>query len=138
MGLDVGDNTIGVAISDPLGLTAQGITVIERRSLKKDISKIKDLICEYGVARMVIGLPRSLNNTLGPQAVKVQDFAEALKSSISLPVDFVDERFSTSVALRTLISADVSRKKRKGVIDKMAAQVILQSFLDLSRRNLES
>jgi len=134
MGLDVGDRTIGVAISDPLGLTAQGITVIARSSLKKDLLMLKALVSEHGVGRLVIGLPRSLNNTLGPQAVKVQEFGEALKSSIALPVEFVDERYSTSVALRTLITADVSRQKRKGVIDKMAAQVILQSYLDLSRR----
>lgn len=137
MGLDVGDKNIGVAISDPLGLTAQGITVVVRRSQAKDIAELKRLILEYGVTHLVVGLPRSLNNSLGPQAEKVQAFVAVLKRSISLPLDYADERFSTAVAERTLLTADVSRQKRKEVIDKMAAQIILQGFLDRNARRPE-
>jgi len=130
MGLDVGEKTIGVAISDPLGFTAQGITVVMRQSLPKDLDQLKKLVRDYNVTAIVVGLPLSLNNALGPQAEKVKHFANKLQKAIPLPLEYVDERFSTTMAERTLLAADVSRQKRKGVIDKMAAQIILQSFLD--------
>jgi len=130
MGLDVGEKTIGVAISDPLGYSAQGITVIARQSLPKDLDQLKKLVMDYHVTAIVVGLPLSLNSTLGPQAEKVKYFVKKLEKAIPLPLEYIDERFSTTMAERTLLAADVSRQKRKGVIDKMAAQIILQSFLD--------
>lgn len=130
MGLDVGEKTIGVAISDPLGFTAQGITVIARQSLPKDLALLKKIIADYQVTALVVGLPLSLNNTLGPQADKVKYFVAKLQKEIPLPLEYADERFSTTLAERTLLAADVSRQKRRVVIDKMAAQIILQSFLD--------
>jgi putative Holliday junction resolvase len=134
MGLDVGDRTIGVAVSDPLGLTAQGVETIHRTNIKQDISRISELIDKLNVEQILVGLPRSLNNTLGPQAEKVQRFVAQLEKKVSIPIVTVDERFSTAVAERSLLQGDVSRQKRKQVIDKLAAQIILQGHLDRMRR----
>ena len=134
MGLDVGDKTIGVAMSDMLGLTAQGIEVIVRKNLKQDIARLTTLIEQHNVGHIVIGLPRSLNNKLGPQAEKVQEFVAQMQKSIHLPSDYIDERFTTSIAERSLIEVDMSRSKRKQVIDKVAAQIILQGWLDRMQR----
>lgn len=134
MGLDVGEKTIGVAVCDLLGLTAQGVEVIARKSLKQDIGRLKELITEYTVGKLVVGLPRSLNNTLGPQAEKVTDFVASVHKHVVIPVEYVDERFTTTIAQRSLLEADVSRAKRKQVVDKLAAQIILQSYLDRMQR----
>ncbi|MDP3486807.1 MAG: Holliday junction resolvase RuvX [Bacillota bacterium] len=134
MGLDVGDKTIGVAMSDLLGLTAQGIEVIARKNLKQDIARLRTLIEQHNVGHIVVGLPRSLNNKLGPQAEKVQEFVAYMHKSINLPSDYIDERFTTSIAERSLIEVDMSRIKRKQIIDKVAAQIILQSYLDRMQR----
>ncbi|MEG6522496.1 Holliday junction resolvase RuvX [Desulfotomaculum sp. 1211_IL3151] len=130
MGLDVGDKTIGVALSDPLGWTAQGLEVIRRNTLEKDINRLCQIIDEYAVEKILVGMPKNMNATIGPQGEKVLAFIEDLKENIDLPIKTWDERLSTVAAERMLIQADVSRSKRKKVIDKMAAAVILQGYLD--------
>jgi putative Holliday junction resolvase len=130
MGLDVGDKTIGVALSDPLGWTAQGLEVIRRDTLEKDINRLCQIINEYAVEKILVGMPKNMNATIGPQGEKVLAFIEKLKENIDLPIKTWDERLSTVAAERMLIQADVSRSKRKKVIDKMAAAVILQGYLD--------
>ena len=138
MGLDVGDRTIGVAISDALKITAQGKETIFRQSIKQDIDRLVDLIVEYEVTRVVSGLPMNMNGTLGPQGEKTQDFMKKLEKKIKysdridrdIEIIFWDERLTTIGAQKMLIQADVSRQKRKTVIDKIAAQLILQGYLD--------
>lgn len=132
MGLDVGSKTVGVAISDPLGWTAQGVETIQIDESRKQFGydRVKELVLEYEVEKVVVGLPKNMNNTIGPRAESSKIYAEVLESRIGLPVVLWDERLTTSSAERTLIEADVSRKKRKEVIDKLAAVMILQSYLD--------
>ena len=133
MGLDIGDNTIGVAVSDLMGMTAQGITTIKRESKKKDIEAIKDIIKEQNVNLIVSGLPKNMNGTVGPQAEKVMKFCELIKEETKLEVEFWDERLTTVSAEKMLISGDVSRKNKKKVIDKLAAVLILQNYLDFKK-----
>lgn len=130
MALDVGSRTIGIACSDALLMTAQGIETIRRTSLKNDFNRLRELISEYEVHELVVGMPKHLNGTKGDRAEKTEEFVEKMKTVIDLPVTFWDERLSTVMAERQLIAADVSRKKRKGIIDKMAAVIILQGYLD--------
>ena len=130
MSLDVGSRTIGIACSDALLMTAQGIETIRRTSLEKDINRLQELIAEYEVHELVVGMPKNMNGTKGERAEKTEEFVEKMKEVIDLPVSYWDERLSTVMAERQLIAADVSRKKRKSVIDKMAAVVILQGYLD--------
>lgn len=128
--LDVGSRTIGIACSDALLMTAQGIETIRRTSLEKDFNRLQELIAEYEVHELVVGMPKNMNGTKGERAEKTEEFVEKMKEVIDLPVTYWDERLSTVMAERQLIAADVSRKKRKSVIDKMAAVVILQGYLD--------
>ena len=130
MALDVGSRTIGIACSDALLMTSQGIETIRRTSLENDFNRLRELISEYEVHELVVGMPKNMNGTKGDRAEKTEEFVEKMKAVIDLPVTFWDERLSTVMAERQLIAADVSRKKRKGVIDKMAAVVILQGYLD--------
>lgn len=130
MSLDVGSRTIGIACSDALLMTAQGIETIRRTSLEKDFNRLQELITEYEVHKLVVGMPKNMNGTKGERAEKTEEFVEKMKEVIDLPVTYWDERLSTVMAERQLIAADVSRKKRKSVIDKMAAVVILQGYLD--------
>ncbi|SDY48911.1 putative holliday junction resolvase [Evansella caseinilytica] len=132
LGLDVGTKTIGVAVSDALGWTAQGVETIQRHRDKedKDFERIDELIHENDVSTIVVGLPKNMNGTIGPSGEMCQSFADKLRKRTNLPVELVDERLSTVAAERMLVSADVSRKKRKKVIDKMAAVMILQGYLD--------
>ena len=130
MALDVGSRTIGIACSDALLMTAQGIETIRRTSLENDFNRLREFISEYEVHELVVGMPKNMNGTKGDRAEKTEEFVEKMKAVIDLPVTFWDERLSTVMAERQLIAADVSRKKRKGVIDKMAAVVILQGYLD--------
>ncbi|GLY10051.1 Holliday junction resolvase RuvX [Pseudobacillus badius] len=132
MGLDVGSKTVGVAISDELGWTAQGVETIRINEEKYDfgLGRIESLCKEYGVEKFVVGLPKNMNNTIGPRGEASKAFAEKLEKRFSLPVVLWDERLTTMAAERVLLEADVSRKKRKKVIDKMAASMILQGFLD--------
>ncbi len=130
MGLDVGTKTIGVALSDPLGITAQGLEVIRRKGQEKDLTRLRDIITEKEVSGIVVGLPRNMNGTMGPQSEVIREFASLLENTFNLPVVMWDERLSTVAAEKMLISADVSRSRRKQVIDKMAAVMILQGYLD--------
>lgn len=130
MGLDVGDRTIGVAVSDALGWTAQGIEVIRRTSLERDLARMRELLAKYEVTAFVVGLPKNMNATIGPQGEKVLEFVEELKNAFGLPVALWDERLTTVAAQKTLIAADVRRDKRRQVVDKMAAALILQGYLD--------
>lgn len=130
MGLDVGDKTIGVAISDPLLLTAQGYKTIFRESNKKDIKEIEDIIEECNITKIIVGLPKNMNNTIGIQGQKVLDFVEKLKRRIKIEIVLEDERLTTVSAERILLEGDVSRKNRKKIIDKVAATYILQNYLD--------
>jgi putative Holliday junction resolvase len=129
--LDVGEKTIGVAVSDLLFLTAQGVEVIRRTSLEKDYNRLGEIITQYEVETIVIGLPKNMNGTIGPKGEAMKEFADHLQEKFSsTKVKLWDERLSTVAATRALISADVSRAKRKKVIDKMAAMFILQGYLD--------
>ena len=133
MGLDIGDKTIGVAVSDIMGITAQGVKTIRRESKKKDIEELKNIIKERQVNKIVSGLPKNMNGTLGPQGEKVQKFSELLKEETNLPIEFWDERLSTVAAERSLIEGNVRRENRKKVIDMLAAVIILQGYLDSKR-----
>lgn len=133
--LDVGDVRIGVAVSDPLGITAQGLTVIERIGIRKDCDKIIALITEYECDTVVIGLNKRLDGSDTPQTEKVYEFKTMLENKMRssklghIPIVFQDERLSTTEAEKILIEADVSRKNRKKIIDKQAAVIILQRYL---------
>ncbi len=129
-GLDVGDKTIGVALSDELGWTAQGLEVIRRKGLEQDLARLAEIVKQYGVERWVVGMPRNMNGTYGPRAEVTREFMKVLEERFHLPVDSWDERMTTMAAERVLLEADVSRSKRRQVIDKMAAAVILQGYLD--------
>ncbi|MBC1522768.1 Holliday junction resolvase RuvX [Listeria booriae] len=132
MGLDVGSVTVGVAISDALGWTAQGIETITINEQAKQFGydRVKELAEHNEVTKIVVGLPKNMNNTIGERAEASQKYAEVLESRTGIPVVLWDERLTTAAAERTLLEADVSRKKRKKVIDKLAAVMILQSYLD--------
>lgn len=134
MGLDVGDKTIGVAISDPLLLTAQGLETIRRENIKSDIDELEKIIEKFNITKIVVGIPKNMNNTIGPQGEKVLSFIDKLKKRISIEIVLQDERLTTVSAERILIEGDLSRKKRKKVIDMVAATYILQSYLDMMRR----
>lgn len=133
MGLDVGSKTVGVAISDPLGFTAQGLEIIAIDEDKGEFGfdRLKELVNQYQVDRFVVGLPKNMNNTSGPRVEASQAYGNQLVELFGLPVDYQDERLTTVAAERMLIEqADISRGKRKKVIDKLAAQLILQNYLD--------
>ncbi|MCP1145379.1 MULTISPECIES: Holliday junction resolvase RuvX [Ureibacillus] len=132
MGLDVGSKTVGVAISDALGWTAQGIETVKINEETGDfgIERIKELVKEYSITEFVVGYPKNMNNTVGPRGEASENYKKLLEETFNLPVKLWDERLTTMAAERMLIEADVSRKKRKKVIDKMAAVMILQGYLD--------
>ncbi|CAJ1003340.1 MULTISPECIES: Holliday junction resolvase RuvX [Bacillales] len=134
LGLDVGEKTIGVAVSDELGWTAQGVETIRRQSKEKDLARLKEWIQYYQVGEIVVGLPKNMNGTIGARGESCQAFARWLEERTGLPVRLWDERLTTMAAERMLITADVSRQKRKNVIDKMAATLILQGYLDAKSR----
>lgn len=131
LALDVGDKTIGIAVCDELKLTAQGVEVIRRTSPTKDFARLNELVALYEIGLVVIGLPKNMNGTIGPRGELVKKFAAALEQAIpKVKIVFWDERLSTVAAQKSLIAADVSRAKRRQVIDKMAAVFILQGYLD--------
>ncbi|WP_062104604.1 Holliday junction resolvase RuvX [Bacillus niameyensis] len=132
MGLDVGSKTVGVAISDEMGWTAQGIETIRINEDKNNFGfeRIGQIIKDFKVEKIVVGYPKNMNNTIGPRGEASESYAEKLKELFSLPVQLWDERLTTMAAERVLLEADISRKKRKKVIDKMAAAMILQGYLD--------
>lgn len=134
LGLDVGSKTIGVAVSDPFGWTAQGLEIIQINEKKDNfgLKELEHIIQEYEVEKCVIGLPKNMDGTLGERAEKSIDFGERFEKAFNIPVIYQDERWSTQEATRMLIEeGDVSRKKRKTIIDKLAAVIILQNYLDL-------
>ena len=133
MGLDVGSKTVGVAISDPLGFTAQGLEIIKINEDSGDFGfdRLGELIKQYKVDKFVVGLPKNMNNTSGPRVEASQACGDKIKELFGIPVDYQDERLTTVQAERMLVEqADISRGKRKKVIDKLAAQLILQNYLD--------
>jgi putative Holliday junction resolvase len=133
MGLDIGSHTIGVAISDELGITAQGLKTVKRKSKEEDLKEINTIIKQFEIGKIVVGLPKNMDGALGKQAEMVFLWIRALKDKIHLPMVTWDERLSTVGASKVLLEADLSRKKRKKVIDKLAAVLILQGYLDRSR-----
>ena len=138
MGLDIGSRTIGVAISDELGMTAQGLKTIKRNSMEEDLKEISLIITQYKIDKIVVGLPKNMDGTIGKQAEMVFQWIKTVREKIGLPMLTWDERLSTVEASKILLEADLSRKERKGVIDKLAAVLILQGFLNRSgKRNDE-
>ncbi|WEV60584.1 Holliday junction resolvase RuvX [Streptococcaceae bacterium ESL0729] len=135
LGLDVGSKTVGVAVSDLLGITAQGLEIIRIDEEAGDfgLERMDELVKEQKPGRFVLGLPKNMNNTLGPRAEASQRYGALLEERYGLPVDYQDERLSTAEAERMLISNDTSRGKRKQVIDKLAAVIILQNYLEIHR-----
>lgn len=133
MGLDVGSKTVGVAVSDPMGWTAQGIEIIaiDEEAGEFGLDRLKELIAEYQPEKMVIGLPKNMNNSLGFRADASQAYGRLVEEQLGIPVEYIDERLTTVQAERMLIKeGNVSRKKRKKVIDKLAAVLLLQNYLD--------
>ena len=133
MGLDVGDRTLGVAVSDELRVTAQGVMVLRRRTPGRDVQAALEFARERRVGLVVVGFPRSLNGEIGPQAVKVLDFVKVLREASPIPVELWDERLTTRIAQHALRTAGISRVRRKALVDQVAAAVILQGFLDFRR-----
>ena len=134
LGLDIGDRTIGIAVSDPLGLTAQGVETIRRKNLEKDLARLGELMEQYETRSLVSGYPKNMNGTEGDRCEVVKAFLEKVKKQYpDVEIALWDERLSTVATTRALLEGDVSRKKRKKVIDKMAAVFILQGYLDRIR-----
>jgi len=130
LGLDMGVKRIGLAVSDPLGITAQGLEVWVLRGREADLAHLREVARNYGVKRIVVGLPRHMDGRLGDAAAGIMDFARALGEALGVEVIFWDERLTTAAAERVLIQADVSRRRRRQVVDQLAAVLILQSYLD--------
>jgi putative Holliday junction resolvase len=134
LALDVGTKRIGIALSDELLLTAQGLESVERRRIEDDLAAIKRLVESNGVAEVVAGLPVNMDGSYGAKAKEVLDFLDVLAKTLKVPLKTWDERLTTAQAERTLLAADVSRAKRKVLSDRLAAQIILQSYLDSRRK----
>ena len=138
LGLDYGSKTMGVAVSDPLGFTAQGVEIIRRKSenkMRQTLARIEELIAQYQVEEIVLGLPKNMNNTLGDRAEKSLELKETLERRTGLPVVMWDERLTTAEAERTLMETGVRRENRKQYLDQMAAVLILQGYLDRMNMN---
>ena len=129
-GLDIGDKRIGIAVSDALGITAQPLCVVEREGTRKDVQKVSGALEPYTISCVVVGLPVELDGNEGRQAERVRAFAEALAEAAGLEIVYQDERFSTAQSERLLVDSGMRRNKRKKVIDKLAATLILQAYLD--------
>ncbi|MFC1497919.1 Holliday junction resolvase RuvX [Verrucomicrobiota bacterium] len=130
LALDYGEKRLGFAVSDPMGIIATPLRVVEVASDKEALAETRHICEEVGAEKIVVGMPINMNGTKGPMAVKVNAFCEDLSKIISVPVDQYDERLSSATAERVLIEGDVSRAKRKGLRDKLAAQIILQSYME--------
>lgn len=137
LGLDIGEKRIGVAVSDALGLTSQGLRTLERTGTDKDYCEIARLVKEWEIGKIVVGLPRNMNGTYGPQSEKVKEFMQRLLEFIQVEVVYWDERLTTAAAQRTLLEGDITRKRRKQVVDKIAAVFILQGYLDRTRFSMD-
>lgn len=131
IGLDLGQKNIGVAVSDPLGFTAQGLTTIRRTNKENDIQEIKNICAEYNAELLLIGLPKNMNGTIGPSGELAMEFGKLCEDKISIEVKFWDERLTTVAAHKVMLEADLSRNKRKKIVDKVAATYILQGYLDM-------
>ena len=139
MGLDFGSKTVGVAVSDPLGITAQGVEIVRRKSpnkLRQTLARIEELIVEYEVGEIVLGLPKNMNATEGVRAELTAEFKEKLERRTGLPVHMWDERLTTVAADRTMMEAGIRRENRKEYVDMIAATLILQGYLD--RRSMDN
>lgn len=134
MALDLGERRIGIALSDLMGIIASGLETYERKSIKQDCEYISKLITKHGVKEVVVGLPKNMDGTSGERVDKTYAFCEVLKTYTNAKIVFYDERLTTVAAEKLLISADVSRQKRKTVIDKLAATIILQDYLNFNQR----
>jgi putative pre-16S rRNA nuclease len=130
LGLDIGSKRIGVAVSDELGFTAQGLESLNCKNPEEDIKRIANLVKDYGATEIVVGIPFNMDGTEGPQARKVRATIDAIRRKVNVPVKEWDERLSTVAAERALLEADISRAKRRKVIDKLSAVIILQGYLD--------
>lgn len=138
LGLDIGDRTIGIAVSDPLGLTAQGVETIRRKNDERDLCRLGELMQQYSATHLISGLPKNMNGTEGERCAIVRAFCKKIQARYpGVNITYWDERLSTVAATRTFLEADLSRKKRKRVIDKMAAVYILQGYLDSQARGGE-
>ncbi|MCI0453688.1 MAG: Holliday junction resolvase RuvX [Candidatus Dadabacteria bacterium] len=134
LALDIGTKTIGVAVSDELGIAAHGVTTIKRTDLKRDLEALRRIIGQYNPSEVLVGVPYNDDGTVNKRGEGILKFAEEIKNAFSLPVEYWDESFSTADAEKMLIEADLSRKKRKKVIDKMAAAFILEGYLEKKRK----
>jgi putative Holliday junction resolvase len=130
LGLDIGQKRIGIAISDELRCIAQGVKVLNRKGIDDDLEAIKEIIVAAEVSEIVVGLPKNMDGSLGDSAQKVLSFVSKMKESLSVPIILWDERWTTSEATQVLLQADLSRRKRRKVVDKVAAVLILQGYLD--------
>jgi putative Holliday junction resolvase len=140
MGLDYGSKTVGVALSDELLITAQGLEIIRRESenkIRKTLQRIEEIVKEYKVEKIVLGLPKNMNNTMGDRALKSLEFKEMLERRCNVPVEMWDERLSTVEAHKTMITTGVRREERSKYVDTIAAMFILQGYLDLERNKRE-
>lgn len=137
LAMDVGDRRIGVAVSDPLGFTAQGIDTLIRKNITSDINKISDMIEKYNPHKIVLGMPKNMNGTLGIQGEKVLKFGKTLKKCYNGDIVYWDERLTTVSAHRVMMEGNVSGLKRKRKVDKLAAVIILQGYLDYINNQLE-
>jgi len=135
LGIDYGIRRLGIAVSDPLGMLATPFRTINTFSDEQSVTEVCNLIQETNAEKIIIGLPLNMNNTEGPMVKKVRDFIEKLKLKTNLPIELSDERLSSCLVERTLLEANMSRNKRKGVRDKLAAQVILQGYIDTNENN---
>jgi putative Holliday junction resolvase len=135
LGLDVGDKTLGVAVSDELGLTAQGVTVRRRSSVAEDMAFLREMCAAYEVSAIVVGLPKNMDGSLGSQAQKTLAFIDHIRRACGVPVLTWDERLTTQAAERALLEANTPRRRRKAVRDRLAAQFILQAYLEWRRRH---
>lgn len=134
LGIDLGDKTIGLAVSDPLKITAQGLLTIKRTKLKEDLEKISKIIEEYDIEKIILGLPKNMNNTIGPQAMRVISFKNELAKVTDIEIFFEDERMTTLQSESVLIKMNVRRENRKKYVDKIAASFILQTYLERNRK----
>ncbi|MBO4897823.1 MAG: Holliday junction resolvase RuvX [Clostridia bacterium] len=133
LGIDYGDARVGIAVSDLLGITAQGIDVIAEKNFENQVEKVASYVKEYKAEKIVLGFPKNMNGTVGERGEKTKVFADALKKQVDAEIIFWDERLTTAAAHRTLAEGSVSGKKRKGILDKLSAVFILQGYLDSQR-----
>ena len=135
LGLDVGERRVGLAVSDPMGWNAHSYAVMKRSSEEKELAYLKEVCREMEITQLVSGLPKNMDGSLGPKAQEVEAYATRMAELLGLPLAFMDERLTTVSAHKVLLEADLSRRKRKEVVDKVAAAYILQTWLDRNRQS---